>query len=99
MGYAMSADNAILVLEFPDGSCKVKHTLNLIEISPNDDFVNWKMLYKEFEKVEFLPSKEVAEVSAIGLLQEYWYVEYGIVHLPLKLNWNDIQDKVKGKNK
>ena len=93
----MSADNAILLIEFPDGSCKVKHTLNLMEISQNDDFVNWKVLYEEFAKIEPLPSKDIAEKSAIKLMQEYWYVEYGIVHLPLKLNWNEIEEKVKRK--
>lgn len=93
----MSADNAILLLEFPDGTCKVKHTLNLMEISSNDDFVNWKVLYEEFAKIEPLPSKEIAELSAIKLMQEYWYVEYGIVHLPLKLNWNEIEEEAKRK--
>jgi hypothetical protein len=56
-------------------------------------------LYDEFEKIEPLPSKDIAEKSAVGLLQEYLYVEYGIVHLLLKLNWNEIKDKAKGKKK
>ena len=87
----MSADNAIMILEFPDGTYMVKHVCNPMEISPNDSYVDYELLYSEFDGCEILANKGSADVLATQLLQEYWHVEYGIILLKVNLNWNVIR--------
>ena len=88
----MSADNAIMILGFPDDTYMVKHVCNPMEISPNDSYINSELLYNEFDGCEILEDKNSADIVAIQLLQEYWYVEYGIILLKVPLEWKSVRD-------
>jgi hypothetical protein len=98
----MSADNAIVIVKSVGGTCKVRHMQavdNLYWDEVTNDygqFINTKALYQAFKNVPVLANMDVAEMYATDLLQEYDYVEYGIIIIEAPSSWNMI-DKYYGK--
>lgn len=92
----MSADNAIVVMKFQDGF-KVRHmqaTENLFWNDETEEYgetFNLKTVYEMFKNIPLILSSNMADIHATDLLEEYAYVEYGIINYESPVSWHMLE--------
>ncbi len=92
----MSADNAIVVMKFQDGY-KVRHMQATENLFWNDEAkeigqtLNLKIVYEMFKHIPIILTFEMADIYATDLLEEYSYVEYGIITYESPVSWHMIE--------